>query len=156
MSILKTSKPNNFYIFQGHIIALEKIKSKVEKLKRNVEKFACKNVQVFCFDSTKAVSVEIKSDLCNSPPFLMETFDRILLDGPCSGLGQRPQIRNFITAPQLASYVALQRKLFSQVEFWITLSLKNWNIIKLKKKYFFKICPFCKTKKIYIRPGWYH
>lgn len=96
---------------------MEKIKNKVEKLILNLENFSAKNVRAFCFDSTKVVT-EIKNrPVSNGPPFSKESFDRILLDGPCSALGQRPQIRNSINVSQLRSYVALQRKLFTSVSF---------------------------------------
>ncbi|XP_015595719.1 putative methyltransferase NSUN6 isoform X2 [Cephus cinctus] len=100
---------------QGRIIALEKIKSKIEKLQNNCKDFSVKNVEIFCIDSTKAVAEDLSSVKINPlcPPFPEETFDRILLDGPCSGLGQRPQIFNSISPAELRSYVPLQRKLFS-------------------------------------------
>ena len=50
-----------------------------------------------------------------SPPFLASTFDRILLDPPCSGLGQRPQLRYTFSDKELASYPILQKKFFKQV-----------------------------------------
>ncbi|XP_018056757.1 PREDICTED: putative methyltransferase NSUN6 isoform X2 [Atta colombica] len=49
----------------------------------------------------------------DGPPFEENYFDRILLDTPCSALGQRPQLYNTITPMQLHSYIPLQRNLFS-------------------------------------------
>lgn len=110
-------------MFQGSIIALDKIKNKVHRLKQNCENFGAKNIQAFCFDSTKAVREGEKHPISNGPPFSEESFNRILLDGPCSALGQRPQIRNAISLSQLHSYVPLQRKLFSAVrKTWMKLS----------------------------------
>lgn len=51
-------------------------------------------------------------DVTCGPPFQAETFDRILLDAPCSALGKRPQLSNNISEAVLKSYVPLQRKLF--------------------------------------------
>lgn len=46
------------------------------------------------------------------PPDLPERFDRVLLDAPCSGLGQRPLLACRQTAGQLRSYPPQQRALF--------------------------------------------
>ena len=40
------------------------------------------------------------------------SFDRVLLDPPCSGLGQRPRLT--IAPVNLASFVTVQRKLFAE------------------------------------------
>ncbi|KAG7187729.1 hypothetical protein KM043_016781 [Ampulex compressa] len=98
---------------KGTLIAMEKNKSKIERLKKNCEEFAASNVKIVCYDATKAVSDQPNATVVDGPPFAENYFDRILLDGPCSALGQRPQIRNPITVAQLRSYVPLQRKLFS-------------------------------------------
>lgn len=49
------------------------------------------------------------------PPFLPESFDRILLDAPCSGMGQRPNMACTWTLKEVMSYQPLQRKLFAVV-----------------------------------------
>lgn len=49
------------------------------------------------------------------PPYPPESFDRILLDAPCSALGQRPQPMCSISLTELMSYPAYQRSLFEQV-----------------------------------------
>lgn len=49
------------------------------------------------------------------PPFLPESFDRILLDAPCSGMGQRPYMACTWTLKEVTSYQPLQRKLFTVV-----------------------------------------
>ena len=51
--------------------------------------------------------------LADGPPFPAESFDKILLDAPCSALGQRPSLSNPISSKELASYPSLQRKLLS-------------------------------------------
>ena len=50
-----------------------------------------------------------------SPPYPCGTFDRILLDAPCSALGQRPQFVIRMNLKELQSYPRLQRKLFTTV-----------------------------------------
>ena len=79
------------------------------------------NVKAFVMDGTKSVKEdglgkEIDADDRNlkvTPPFPEGYFDRILLDAPCSGLGQRPQFYNKIKMKELRSFPKIQRKLFS-------------------------------------------
>ncbi|XP_020920468.1 putative methyltransferase NSUN6 [Sus scrofa] len=47
------------------------------------------------------------------PPFLPESFDGILLDAPCSGMGQRPYMACTWTLKEMIPYQPLQRKLFT-------------------------------------------
>ncbi|KAH0627505.1 hypothetical protein JD844_003276 [Phrynosoma platyrhinos] len=51
--------------------------------------------------------------LAEGPPFLPESFDRILLDPPCSGMGQRPNMAYSWSLKEVTSYQPLQRKLFT-------------------------------------------
>lgn len=51
----------------------------------------------------------------DTPPFPEESFDRILLDAPCSGLGQRPNMAINYSLKEVCSYQPLQRKLFRTV-----------------------------------------
>ncbi|XP_011633330.1 putative methyltransferase NSUN6 isoform X1 [Pogonomyrmex barbatus] len=96
---------------QGIIIALEKNPGKVARFKK---KCSDKNIKIFCYDATKAVIEREHNFVRNDgPPFEENYFDRILLDTPCSALGQRPQLYNTITLAHLRSYVPLQRNLFS-------------------------------------------
>lgn len=54
------------------------------------------------------------------PPFPPESFDRVLLDAPCSGLGQRPNMGSTWSLKEICSYQPLQRKLFHAVGFYHT------------------------------------
>lgn len=63
----------------------------------------------------------------NKPPFKVESFDRILLDAPCSNLGQRPLLQIDAYLNQIKSFPVLQKKLLKNVCYL--------NIIKLKLKY---------------------
>lgn len=49
------------------------------------------------------------------PPYHPGSFDKIILDPPCSGIGQRPQLQCSLTSSELQSYPVYQRKLFEQV-----------------------------------------
>lgn len=51
----------------------------------------------------------------DGPPYPEESFDRILLDAPCSGLGQRPNMSYSWSLKEVCSYQPLQRKLFTTV-----------------------------------------
>lgn len=51
----------------------------------------------------------------NFPEIPAEYFDRILLDVPCSALGQRPSIKNPMTLSSLKSYPGYQRKFIRKV-----------------------------------------
>ena len=61
---------------QGKIEAYDLYKHKVKLIEHNLKRLGVKNVHVQAGDSTKLIE--------HYPP---ETFDRILLDAPCSGFG---------------------------------------------------------------------
>uniref|UniRef100_A0A8C3CBE0 NOP2/Sun RNA methyltransferase 6 n=1 Tax=Cairina moschata TaxID=8855 RepID=A0A8C3CBE0_CAIMO len=98
---------------QGEVIAMDKIANKVKKIKQNAELLQLNCIKAFCYDGTKALSVEKREDEQEGPPFLPESFDRILLDAPCSGMGQRPTMSYSSTLKEVMSYQPLQRKLFT-------------------------------------------
>ncbi|KAF1495405.1 putative 28S rRNA (cytosine-C(5))-methyltransferase, partial [Megadyptes antipodes antipodes] len=98
---------------QGEVIAMDKIANKVKKIKQNAELLQLNCIKAFRYDGTKALSVEKREDEQEGPPFLPESFDRILLDAPCSGMGQRPNMAYSSTLKEVTSYQPLQRKLFT-------------------------------------------
>ncbi|XP_045390327.1 tRNA (cytosine(72)-C(5))-methyltransferase NSUN6 isoform X4 [Lemur catta] len=98
---------------QGEVIALDKIFNKVEKIRQNALLLGLNSIRAFCFDGTKAVKLDMVEDTEGGPPFLPETFDRILLDAPCSGMGQRPNMACTWTLKEVTSYQPLQRRLFT-------------------------------------------
>lgn len=93
----------------GRIIALDKSKSRTSVLKENIQRFKFECVECYSFDSTKAYSGS--SDNSWTPPFREETFDKILLDAPCSGIGNRPILKSTITSKSIMSFPKLQKKL---------------------------------------------
>ncbi|MXQ99655.1 hypothetical protein E5288_WYG011484 [Bos mutus] len=104
------------YLFlqvSGEVIALDKISKKVEKIKQNALLLGLNSIRAFCFDGTKALKLDMVKDTDGEPPFLPESFDRILLDAPCSGMGQRPNMACTWTLKEVMSYQPLQRKLFT-------------------------------------------
>ncbi|GAB5573328.1 tRNA (cytosine(72)-C(5))-methyltransferase NSUN6 isoform X1 [Prionailurus iriomotensis] len=98
---------------KGEVIALDKISNKVEKIKQNALLLGLNSIKAFCFDGTKALKLDMVKDAEGKPPFLRESFDRILLDAPCSGMGQRPNMACSWTLKEVTSYQPLQRKLFT-------------------------------------------
>ena len=67
------------------------------------------------------------SDVGGTPPYPPGSFDRVLVDAPCSALGQRPSCQNKMTLTEVKSYSALQRKIFTRVSF-------DWFVNLFKKK----------------------
>lgn len=51
------------------------------------------------------------------PPFKIESFDRVLLDAPCSNLGQRPLLKIDADENLIRSFPVLQRKLLKNVSY---------------------------------------
>lgn len=97
-------------------MAVDKAVNKIHGLRVNCETFGATNVHVFHYDSRKSASDEVTGDpVTGGPPFDKNSFDRILLDGPCSGMGQRPQLLNSMTRHKLGSFKILQRRLMAAV-----------------------------------------
>ncbi|KAJ8376739.1 hypothetical protein SKAU_G00073190 [Synaphobranchus kaupii] len=74
--------------------------------------------RAYCFNSIQAVRTEHaqKPDaVTDGPPFPEESFDRVLLDAPCSGLGQRPNMGCFWSLREIRSYQPLQRQALPHV-----------------------------------------
>ncbi|CAN9506365.1 unnamed protein product [Ophioblennius macclurei] len=96
---------------QGEVVALEKSRNKIERVCRNAQALNLRSIKTFCFNSIQAVSSD-PTQVTEGPPFPPESFDRVLLDAPCSGLGQRPNMSLSFSLKELRSYQPLQRKLF--------------------------------------------
>ena len=116
---------------------MDKSSKNYEKLKHNISSHRLSIVHCFRADATKSFQQDApvlstigtftnnKSNYCCSnnhtiagirgPPYRQCTFDRILVDAPCSGLGQRPQMVWDMTVQQLESYPTYQRKILFQV-----------------------------------------
>lgn len=96
----------------GTIIALDRSDRRVTLLKQNIQRFQINCVQCFTFDATKSISKGCNTSANNiEPPFSEESFDKILLDAPCSGFGNRPILSTKMTPKILDSYPKLQKKL---------------------------------------------
>ncbi|XP_025033457.1 putative methyltransferase NSUN6 isoform X1 [Python bivittatus] len=96
----------------GEVVALDKIADRVKKIEQNAALLNLNCIKAFCYDGTKALADSKIEDGQEGPPFLPESFDRILLDAPCSGMGQRPNLAYSWSLKEITSYQPLQRKLF--------------------------------------------
>lgn len=113
----------NSILFQAIIIAIDKTPQKAAKIQVNCDIQGVTCVTPYSYDSTKICS-EMCSDVNKGPPFPPNCFDKVLLDAPCSGLGQRPQLVNKMTPNMMESYKFVQRKLLCAVSsflFWVQL-----------------------------------
>lgn len=111
----KTSHLAELMNDHGLIIAIDKIPRKIEALKLKIHDHGYKSVHCFSYDSAKLYAPEghTVNDTLIDPPYCDEQFDKILLDGPCSALGNRPQLNNPITDSMLLSYPKMQKKLLT-------------------------------------------
>ncbi|GFN76215.1 ribosomal RNA small subunit methyltransferase b [Plakobranchus ocellatus] len=103
----KTSHIAALMSYKGKIVAMEKSNQRAKKL----EQLCIQNVQVYAFDSTLALTQDNAAGQKAGPPFLPASFDRVLVDAPCSALGQRPCHVNRISVNQLHSFPVIQHKL---------------------------------------------
>nr|XP_026499726.1 putative methyltransferase NSUN6 [Vanessa tameamea] len=94
------------------IIAIDKTIQKCAKIQQTCNKQGATCVKAYAYDSTKIHSGDDNNNNIMEPPFCSNSFNKILLDAPCSGLGQRPQLNNIISPKMLQSYKFVQRKLF--------------------------------------------
>ncbi|XP_068223597.1 tRNA (cytosine(72)-C(5))-methyltransferase NSUN6 isoform X2 [Palaemon carinicauda] len=114
----------------GKVIAIDRSKRKVEQIEENANKLGLRNIHAFVNDSRNLVceNVQPESEKLRaygerpestrvdgkpfwSPPYYPSSFKWILLDAPCSALGQRPQIKTSCSLKDLKSFPVIQRKL---------------------------------------------
>ena len=94
---------------RGTVVALDKSRSKVTQIEENCRRLRVPEGAVRChaIDAAKSCSEEedgVPCDLSGPPPFAPRSFDRVLLDAPCSAMGQRPQFRNNMKGKELRSF----------------------------------------------------
>lgn len=98
----------------GLIIALDKTETKIKLVREKIIKNQLQSIKAYAFDSTKAFDKSLTNNSDDlKPPFKSQSFDRILLDAPCSALGNRPLLSSNMTPKMLESYPKVQKKLFS-------------------------------------------
>jgi len=99
----------------GEVIALDKVKSKVQQIRDtcNLQGITC--VKAYAMDSTKLLGFKDMHGLGQSVSVNFDegSFDRILLDPPCSGLGQRPRFKEMMPLVDLKSASQYQQRLIN-------------------------------------------
>ncbi|CAB3367542.1 Hypothetical predicted protein [Cloeon dipterum] len=98
---------------EGVLVAIDRTEKKCNVIRETCDSFQAKCL-AFCYDSSKSVleDDEPKKKIEDGPPFNQNSFDKILLDAPCSALGQRPQLLNKISVKQIKSNPSLQKRIF--------------------------------------------
>jgi 16S rRNA (cytosine967-C5)-methyltransferase len=92
---------------QARILAIDKHPQRVELIVNGAERLGCSGIEARCWDLT-------------APPDFLEpeSFDRILVDAPCSGLGvlrRNPESRWSRRPADIKELAALQRQILDQV-----------------------------------------
>ncbi len=88
----------------GKVVAFDKSQNKIDAINKNVARF----------DLDGLVEARVQDGTKVGDNYADETFDKILLDAPCSALGQRPQLVQASRLKEISSFPKLQRKLFSE------------------------------------------
>ena len=92
---------------QARILALDKHPQRVELINQGADRIGCQGIEARCWDLTER------------PDFLeSESFDRILVDAPCSGLGvlrRNPESRWSRRPADILTLAELQSTILSQV-----------------------------------------
>ncbi|XP_067649242.1 tRNA (cytosine(72)-C(5))-methyltransferase NSUN6-like [Haliotis asinina] len=97
---------------KGRVVALDKTPQKIARVEKNAANWGITIIETYSGDSRKAL--DDQAAIKGGPPYPSCSFDRIILDAPCSALGQRPASRNRMKLSELKSYAVYQRKLFSK------------------------------------------
>ncbi len=90
---------------QGEVWALDRSEARLRRLDRNAERLGLTCIRSLALDATA---------LAEARPHWQGSFDRVLLDAPCSGLGtlaRHPDARWRITPDAIDGLVGLQRQL---------------------------------------------
>lgn len=108
---------------RGLVIALDRSGARVKKLKENVERWGlADSICPLPYNAIKSLDESVALEQTSSfashtllrPPFRKETFDRILVDAPCSGTGQRPKLLSEITILDVRGFPVAQKLLLSK------------------------------------------
>eukprot|EP01100_Stratorugosa_tubuloviscum_P005189 TRINITY_DN2354_c0_g2_i3.p1 TRINITY_DN2354_c0_g2~~TRINITY_DN2354_c0_g2_i3.p1 ORF type:complete len:293 (-),score=116.96 TRINITY_DN2354_c0_g2_i3:23-901(-) len=97
---------------QGRVIAFDKNEKKVQQVRQLCQKFGLSIVEIHCCDSSSILrKIENNEERIS---FEKETFDRVLVDPPCSGFGLRPCLgydKYLFTEKQIKAVSLQQKKL---------------------------------------------
>ncbi|KAN0019096.1 hypothetical protein ACTFIU_002298 [Dictyostelium citrinum] len=105
---------NNNNSINTEIFALDKNKGKVKKITDLCKRLSLdKYVKCLAKDSSK-LTKENQQDPLDKIRFQCNSFDKVLLDGPCSGLGSRPRLIESSSLVDLTNSSEFQKKLIDQ------------------------------------------
>ncbi|OQR74370.1 putative methyltransferase NSUN6-like [Tropilaelaps mercedesae] len=90
---------------QGTIIALDKAQARLQKTADNCMRWRLTSVR--CFDHDGTLPFDDNPGMNNVP----RQFDRVMVDAPCSALGQRPRLLYRQSLKEVNSYPTVQRSL---------------------------------------------
>jgi 16S rRNA (cytosine967-C5)-methyltransferase len=96
---------------QGEVVVIDSSPRGVEKILENARRLGIKSVRALCADAREPLS-DLKA----------ESFDRILVDAPCSGLGTlrgHPEIKWHRSASDVQRLSRLQLKILEQVSSYL-------------------------------------
>ena len=110
---------------KGILVACDRSRKKVQRMRELFESLNLSCIFPFKLDSTQSVldktqqqrhkeKLSVKQILESSDPvrgFFPESFDKILLDPPCSALGLRPRLTHTFTVQDLEGFCSVQRNL---------------------------------------------
>eukprot|EP00124_Ichthyophonus_hoferi_P003764 Ihof_evm3s351 gene=Ihof_evmTU3s351 len=114
---------------QGVVVAVDRNEAKAAKVQAKASRHGLQSVMAYAGDSTHLVDPQfspmayddLRLHLANqkqmgSGPFMLppQSFDKVLLDGPCSALGLRPRMAADLTLHNLNGYPGYQRLFFHQ------------------------------------------
>lgn len=97
----------------GIVIAMERQANRLEKLKENLGVWGATCVTPVKFNAVKAHDPSLPNRSKLEPPFSSEYFDKILVDAPCSGLGNRPKLKSDFMVAHITNYLETQKSILS-------------------------------------------
>jgi 16S rRNA C967 or C1407 C5-methylase (RsmB/RsmF family) len=105
----------------GSVIALDKNKYKIDRIIKNAKIYQVESkVRAFICDSTNLEGNATPDEFTSLPGqgIAVQSFDRIMLDPPCTGLGQRPVFGTTSEVQKVNAFrttqPAYQKRLMSQ------------------------------------------
>ncbi|MCL1630908.1 16S rRNA (cytosine(967)-C(5))-methyltransferase RsmB [Sporolactobacillus sp. CPB3-1] len=96
----------------GKVVALDLHPHKTQLIERSATRLGLNNIETLAMDAR-----------CTRAHFADATFDRVLLDVPCSGLGvirRKPEIKWSKTADEIKGLIPIQRRLLDETASLVT------------------------------------
>tara|TARA_Y100000589_G_scaffold329984_1_gene378245 strand:- start:416 stop:1732 length:1317 start_codon:yes stop_codon:yes gene_type:complete len=106
---IKTTHIAELISDEGEILAIDRSENRLNLLKENLQRLSIKSVKTYKTDATKLVQEK---------PELINYFDKILIDAPCSGIGtlsRNPDARWSLTKNKIKELKIIQEKLLENI-----------------------------------------